>query len=107
MVYTVISDDSQMHMGGGSGLTFCRIQFDVFAQTVEEAAAIKEAFRNRLHGFHGNITVGADTRWFGVIRQENAPDAAVDPTDGSDQPTYRKILDYFFSCAESIPALTA
>ncbi len=107
VVYTLISNDPQIHMGGGAGWTFQRVQFDVFALNDLEVAAIADAFRNRLHGFRGIITVDGVARRFGLIRQEGERADPALPSDGSDAVIFRRSLDYFISCGESIPALTA
>ena len=107
VVYTLISNDPQIHMGGGSGWTFQRVQFDIFALTSLECDDIAHAFFNRLHGFRGNITVGTDVRRFGLVKEENQRADPALKSDGSDAVIYRRSLDYFISCGESIPALTA
>jgi len=107
-VYTRISADHQHHMLAASGLVFYRVQFDIFAATQGSMDSVCEAIRNRLDGFRGNITTAAEVRFFGFVKLEGERDAPVDSTDGSDQLTaYRRSLDFFVSCAESIPALTA
>lgn len=108
VVYTRISADHQHHMGGGSGLVFYRIQFDVFAASQASLDAVCEAIRNRLDGFRGNITTLAETRWFGFVKLESERDDPENPIDGSDQPeAFRRSLDFFVSCEEPVPALTA
>lgn len=105
-VYTRLISDHQHHMGGASGLVFVRVQIDIFADTFSEMEQIGEAVRNRLDGFRGNITVGADTVWLQQVHLEDARDQAVDPTDGSDRGIFRRLLDFRISAAESIPVLT-
>lgn len=107
VVYTLIAADPQIHMGGASGLTFSRIQFDVFAATVESAWAVRDAIRDRIHGFRGTITDGAESRFFGVIYLEDEQDQPTDPTDGTDVPIFGRSLDFFFSTSDPIPTLTA
>jgi hypothetical protein len=107
VVYTAIATDSQINLSGGAGYTFKRFQFDVFAKTIEEVQAIAEAFRNRLHGFRGSITVDAESLFFGLIKLEGERDTPTNPDEGTDQPVYGRSLDYFLSCQESIPSLTA
>lgn len=105
-VYTVISEDHQGHLQGGAGYVFQRLQIDVFAVTPESLFACCDAIRSRLDGFRGTITVGSDARFFGVIHLEGVRDDPVDPTDNSDQPTFRRLLDFLVSCREPAPVLT-
>lgn len=107
VVYSRFSADHHHHHGGGAGLVFYRIQYDVFATSQEQMDAVGEALRNRLDGFRGPITTGAESRFFGLIRLEIERDEPVPPTDGSDQILYRRSLDFFVSCEEPIPSLTA
>ncbi len=105
-VYTRLVADHQDHMGGASGLVFVRLQLDVFAATLDSLEQCCEAIRNRLDGFRGNVTVGADTIWLQKVHLEDERDQPVDPTDGSDRGLFRRLLDYRISAAESIPTLT-
>lgn len=107
VVYSKFSRDGQHHMGAASGLVYLRIQFDIFAKDKDQADDIAEAFRNRLDGYRGTITTLGESRRFDVVQVENDRDEFVPPTDGSDQITYRRMIDVFVGCAESIPNLTA
>ena len=105
-VYTVFSEDHQMHLQGASGYVFLRMQIDVFAATPESLHACREAIRCRLDGFRGLITVGDDSRFFGSITLQGGRDEPVDPTNNSDQPIFSRPLDFLLSCRESVPVLT-
>ncbi len=106
VVYTRIVSDHQNHMGGASGLVFLRLQLDIFAATFDSLEQCFEAIRNRLDGFKGNVTVGSDTLWLQQVHLEDDHDQSVDPTDGSDQGIFRRLLDFRISADESIPTLT-
>jgi hypothetical protein len=106
VVYTRISRDGQHHMQAASGLVYLRIQFDIFAKHESEASAIADAMRNRLDGYRGTITTLGEDRRFDVVQIENERGESVPPTDGSDKITFRRMVDVFVGCAESIPNLT-
>lgn len=107
VAYTRISRAGNHHMRAASGLVYLRIQFDIFAKHENEAAAIADAMRNRLDGFRGVITTNDEPLRFDVVQIENERGESVPPTDGSDKITFRRMVDVFVGCAESIPQLNA
>ena len=106
IIYSRQSSDRSGYMGGGSGLLFLRIQFDIFAKLKTDLENVADAVRNRIDGFRGTITTGSDTLRFFLVRLEEELDQAVTPTDGSDQIVFHRVLDFFVSCQETVPTLT-
>lgn len=107
VVYSRVSGAPTTHHGGEGGLSYYRIQFDVFALTAASRSEVGEAIRARLSGFRGNVTVNAVDRFFGIIKLEDARDQHTPPIDGSDKPTYRRTLDFTVGTQEPVPDLTA
>ena len=105
-VYSVISTQRERHLLKPSGLAFRRCQLDVVAATNAQCAAISNAIRNRLDGYVGQVTLGADSLKFQNVELLDERDNYVSPSDGSDVGLYRRLLDFRFSYPETIPDLT-
>jgi Protein of unknown function (DUF3168) len=66
VVYRLIGEDSDYHMGGASGLVRQLFQLDTYAAGADAAAELAGALRTRLDGFRGPM---ADVRVQGVFFQ--------------------------------------
>ena len=106
-VYTRLSGSPEFFLQGESGIGYYTIQFDIFASSYAAADAVGEAFRNRLSGFRGVVTVGSESRRFHMIKLEATRDNYVPPFDGSDTPVYRRSMDFIVSTVDQVPQLTA
>lgn len=106
IVYNRFASDHQNHMQGASGLVFARIQLDLFAETWAHIEAMTEAIRNRIDGYRGTVTVNSQTLRIQQAHLEGVRDNYIAPTDGSDNGTYSRMLDFFVSASETIPTLT-
>jgi hypothetical protein len=107
VVYTRLSGQTEIFLGGESGLGYYLIQYDVFAKTYAQMNACAEAIRNRLSGFRGHIALNAIARMFFVVRLDATRDSYIAPVDGSDTPLYRRSMDFFIGSEEPVPNLTA
>lgn len=61
IVYNRISENTDYHMAGGSGLAQTRIQIDSWALTQDAAVALGNAVYDRLSGFRGPISWGSNS----------------------------------------------
>lgn len=107
VLYTRLGADHQYHMASASGLLFAFLQLDVFADTYANLEQVCEALRNRLDGYRGIVTAGADSLWLQQVRLDNERDDFVSPTDGSDRGTFHRSVDLRVSASEPLPILTA
>lgn len=61
VVQNLISEDTDYHMQGASGLAAARIQIDGWAQGQDAAVALANAVKDRLSGFSGTVSFGSNS----------------------------------------------
>ena len=59
IVYNVISEITDHHTQGPSGLVMVRMQIDAYAQTTDAADALARAVKERIDGFSGLMAYGS------------------------------------------------
>jgi hypothetical protein len=59
VVYNIISEVTDHHTQGASGLVMVRMQVDAYAATASAADSLARAIKERLDGFHGTMDDGA------------------------------------------------
>jgi len=67
------------------------IQFDIWGDTSKQAIDVEAALRAALSGFSGLMNGGTNVRRF---MKQNELDNIEPPSDGSNEPEYRIIVDY-------------
>lgn len=101
IVYRVISESRQQHIGGVSGLVTARIQFDIFSSDPDNAIAIVAALRGMLDGYDRAMgAAGLDVR---LIWLESIADGFPEIVHGDEIGLHHVIMDIFATYAESIP----
>jgi hypothetical protein len=88
--YSVISDVPSHHMGGISGLSESRVQFDFYASTRKESNDLAEAARIAIDAQRG--TFGSEA--VRTCHLENTFRAVDPPVDASDRWRYITTCDY-------------
>jgi hypothetical protein len=58
IVYSTISEITDYHTQGPSGLVMMRVQIDAYAQTAAAADSLARAIKDRIDGFEGTWTYG-------------------------------------------------
>ena len=98
LVYNVISEITDHHTQGPSGLVMVRMQLDAYAQTTDAADALARAVKERIDGFAGVWTYGASSPSDAVEVQGVFADTARSDYQ-SDPELFRSSRDYriFFS----------
>jgi hypothetical protein len=101
VVFHVISDVKEHHMGGASLLAMARVQLDVIAETFGAAQDAAEAIRNAADGYSG--TMGSE--YAQTCQLDSQQHEAEDPQDASD--AYRWVIsqDWIISITETAPTL--
>ena len=61
VVYNTVTEASDYHMNGPSGLAQDRIQVDCWAQRSDQAVELANLVRDRLSGFSGTVSVGSQS----------------------------------------------
>lgn len=61
VVQNLISEQTDYHTQGASGLAAARIQMDAWAQTPDLAVALANAVKDRLSGFRGVVSFGSNS----------------------------------------------
>jgi hypothetical protein len=78
LVQNLITEQTDYHMAGASGLVSMRVQIDAWAKTPDEAVDLANRAKDRLSGFSGTISWGDTTPQSSVSIQgifaENARD---------------------------------
>jgi hypothetical protein len=103
VTYSLIAHQREGHLLGPSGLVFRRYQFDIFAKTNAEVGLIIDAIRNRLDGYVGLVTIGADSLRLQNVELLDQSDGYVESTDGSDTGIFKRSIDFRVSLGETIP----
>lgn len=103
IAYSLIASQHERHLQGPSGLVFRRYQLDIYSRLNSELCAISDAIRNRLDGYVGVVTIGADSLRMQNVELLDQRDNYISPTDGSDVGIYRRSLDFRISHGETIP----
>jgi hypothetical protein len=98
-VYNVISEISDHHTQGPSGLVMVRMQVDAYALTTDAADALARAVKERIDGFAGVWTYGASSPPDAVEVQGIFADTARTGYQ-SDAQLYRSSRDYLIHFAE-------
>lgn len=102
VTFQIISDTPQHHKGGAAGLTSLLLQTDVWASSSPSRRAVTDALTNALDGLRqtrvGEITVRSMTL-------ENRAASFEEPTNDSQQGTYRMRMDWRIWHDEDVPAL--
>jgi hypothetical protein len=94
-----------IHLLGDSGLVFLMIQVDIFAKSYADAKNVAEAVRNRVHGYIGPVTSGAESAQCNMAISAERDDY-VPPNDASDTGTFRVSMDIDLSMPESFTTKT-
>jgi hypothetical protein len=93
VVWNVISEATDHHMQGASGLVMVRMQVDAYAATPDEADALARAIKDRIDGASGAWAYGSDSPQDSVTVQGAFADTA--RTDYQpDAKLYRSSRDY-------------
>jgi uncharacterized protein DUF3168 len=99
IVFNVISEVTDHHMQGASGLVMVRMQIDAYAQTTDAADALARAVKERIDGVHGTWTYGSDSPQASVMVQGCFAETA--RTDyQSDAELFRSSRDYMIHYEE-------
>jgi hypothetical protein len=61
IVFNTISEITDHHTQGPSGLVMVRLQLDAYAQTTDQADALARAVKERIDGFQGHMAYGASS----------------------------------------------
>jgi hypothetical protein len=69
LVYNVISEVTNHHMQGASGLVMVRMQLDSYAPNPDDADALARAVKLRIDGFSGPMTYGSNSPPDAVVVQ--------------------------------------
>lgn len=101
ITFFIISEEHEHHMGGASGLAHPTVQFDIWADSNQDAEAIAEQIRDVCDGYRGTV----DSVNIRRMHLESRQTGITAPLDGSDAAVHRVTVDYSMSVLESIPAL--
>jgi len=100
IVYNIISSEGTQHMLAPSGQATHTIQFDVWAKSDEDREAGAEAIRNAFDGLRGTMGASTEVRRAILVNQLETEQ---NPTDGTEIPDYRTVLDVDFIINRSVP----
>jgi hypothetical protein len=101
VVYHVISNVPEHHLGGAAALTTLRIQANLYATSRSGANTLAEAMRNAANGYTGAMGAEyAQTCRLDVTRYDTD-----EPADGSDLHRYVVSQDWILSITETAPTL--
>ncbi len=103
ITYSVIGEDHQHHMAGGSGLVNVSLQVDVWATTHANRVLTQEALRNALDGYTG--TMGAESLGIRSCFLHDLTELHEPDTEGSGKPITRASMDFSIWHVESVPTL--
>jgi len=99
IVFNVISEVTDHHTQGASGLVMVRMQLDAYAQTSDQADALARAIKTRIDGTSGAWTHGSASPADSVTVQGVFAEAA--RTDHqADAKLYRSSRDYMIHYSE-------
>lgn len=99
VVFFVVSNHPEHHMGGGSTLTQARVQVDCYASTRLGANALGEAIRNAMDGTTGTFGAQfAQTCHLDMRQYFYDP-----PEDKSDVGRYGETQDWLIAVTETAP----
>jgi hypothetical protein len=93
LVYNVISEVTDHHTQGASGLVMVRMQIDAYAETPNEADALSRAVKDRIDGVRGAWTYGTASPADSVTIQGVFAETARTDYQG-DAKLYRSSRDY-------------
>lgn len=93
VVYNLISEETDYHAQGASGLAWMRIQLDAWAQTQDVAVQLANAVKDRISGFQGAILFGSNSPQQTANVQAIYSDSARDDYDATAK-MYRRSRDY-------------
>ena len=100
IIFNVIGSRSVAHMGGAAGSARAMLQLDCYAETHLTANNLGETVRQALHGYIGT----AGGRPVGSSLLENKREMYETPTDGSDLPAYRVMMEWEIWHEETVPS---
>jgi uncharacterized protein DUF3168 len=99
IVHNVISEVTDHHMQGASGLVMMRLQIDAYALTASEADALARAVKNRIDGVSGVWAYGSDSPQDSVTVQGCFAETARTDYQG-DHKLFRSSRDYLIHYSE-------
>ncbi|MEX1040190.1 MAG: hypothetical protein WDZ51_06155 [Pirellulaceae bacterium] len=99
ITYQLISNVHDHHLGGASGITVARIQFDCWGLSMAHAVGVAEKVRNLLQGFMGDLN-NIKIHFISLIDERSFSEA---PVDASDIWLFRKSVDYQIKYQEPLP----
>lgn len=112
IVYQKISDVPDYVMGGQSGLSVTRFQITVWTGMDPatsggylQACAITDRVRMILSGWHGTVTIGADSIDVNYVTLDNQIDN-YDPEAGRGLAMQARISDYLITYKQTIPTFS-
>lgn len=97
-----ISRVGSPHLLGDGGLARKRIQFNCWADSLEDCDLIAEALRKALNGFRGDLGFNASIVFANEIRLDDDNDEPLDPIDSSQQGKVGRRLDFLIWHQESL-----
>lgn len=95
IVYSIITEDTDYHMNGPSGLKTDRIQIDCWAQESDQAVSLANDVEDVLSGFSGTVSFGSSSPQDSIVIHAVFHDIGDDIYD-SVAKLYSKQRDYFF-----------
>jgi hypothetical protein len=103
VVYTLISESRDPHLGSASGLVRSTVQIDVYAATTRSMDAVADAIRGELDGFRGTWNESTVVRECHLESRRNGHE-----TDGQagNVGVFRASLDYRIWHVETVPTFT-
>lgn len=100
IVFSLVTSTSEHKITGASSGVRAIVQLDCYAETHIAANDLSEKVRLALHGYSG--TAGSST--IGSSLLENKREMFDAPTDGSDVPAYRVMMEWEIWHNETIPS---
>lgn len=95
IVYNIVTEHTDYHMNGPSGLKTDRIQIDCWSQQPDQAVALANDVEDVLSGFSGTVSFGSISPQESVVIHAVFQDTANDIYDPTSK-MYSKQRDYFF-----------
>jgi hypothetical protein len=105
-VYYIQDDEKPTHLRGASALSTETISILIYGLTPESRSACSELLRNALHG-RINIDFPQDSGTLDVrsIFLQGLNDSFEGPTDGSEQGSFVRQMDFLVTWVEPVPTL--
>lgn len=100
IVYTLISEDRNPHLGAASGLVRTVIQFDVFSDTTRGMESVADVLRQQFDGFTGTLNSGTVVRECHLESRRN--DHETNGEAGA-VGVFRCSMDFYFWHVETVP----